>query len=56
MSYLLMDVAGAPLPALLPAQHLTRLQEPMPGAACLWPGHPWVQLLVEGAIPKVIRS
>lgn len=56
MSYLLMDVAGAPLPALLPAQQLARLQEPIPGAACLRPGRPWVQLLEEGAIPKVFRS
>jgi len=55
-SYLLMDVAGAPLPALLPAPQLACLQEPGPGAARLRPGRPRVQLLEVGPVPKVFRS
>lgn len=56
VSHLLVDVAGAPLLALLPAQQLARLQEPVPGAARPWPGRPRVQLLEAGAIPKVFGS
>lgn len=56
LQYLLVDVARASVLALLPAQELSHLQKPIPGTACLWPRHPWVQLLEAGAIPKVFRS
>lgn len=56
VAYLLMDVARAPLLALLPAQQLAPLQEPIPGTACPGPGHAWVQLLEEGTVPKVLRA
>lgn len=54
--YLLMDVARAPFLALLPAQQLSCLQEPIPGTARLRPGRPRVQLLKVGAVPKIFRS
>lgn len=56
VSHLLVDVAGAALPALLPAAQLARLQQPGPGAARPRPRRPRVQLLEAGAVPKVFRA